>query len=168
MAGGDVHAMHDALSEQPTERKRQIGKLVRHAQLCVRTIVGSRKPVMSCVNGVAAGFGLSLTAACDVVIAAEHATFASAYSRIGASSDSGSTFTLPQALGRRRAARWLYFAEQYSATEALRTFRAPPRTGLEHLSANQKWEWRATTGDAVPAYILACAMPTIRWKFSLI
>ena len=121
----------DALGEQPTERKRQIGKLLRHTQLCVRTIVGSRKPVMACVNGVAAGFGFSFTAACDVVIAAEHATFASAYSRIGVSSDGGSTFTLPQALGRRRAAQWLYFAEQYSATEALRTFRAPPRTGLD-------------------------------------
>jgi 2-(1,2-epoxy-1,2-dihydrophenyl)acetyl-CoA isomerase len=119
MAGGDVHAMRDALDERPTERKRQIGKLVRHAQLCVQTIVASRKPVMACVNGVAAGFGLSLIAACDVVIAADHATFASAYSRIGASPDGGSTFTLPRALGSRRAAQWLYFAEQYSAAEAL-------------------------------------------------
>ncbi|RAR53344.1 enoyl-CoA hydratase [Paraburkholderia unamae] len=119
MAGGDVHAMRETLDERPSERRRQIGKLVRHAQLCVQTIVASRKPVMACVNGVAAGFGLSLTAACDVVIAADHATFASAYSRIGASPDGGATFTLPQAVGPRRAAQWLYFGEQYSASEAL-------------------------------------------------
>ncbi|WP_433705660.1 enoyl-CoA hydratase/isomerase family protein [Paraburkholderia sacchari] len=118
MAGGDVHAMRDALDEQPAQRQRQIGKLVRHAQLCVQTIVGSRKPVMACVNGVAAGFGLSLAAACDVVIAAGHATFASAYNRIGASPDGGATYTLPQTVGRRRAAQWLYFGEQYSAEQA--------------------------------------------------
>lgn len=120
MAGGDVLAMRDALDKQSSERARQLGTLVRHAQLCVQTIVRSRKPVMACVNGVAAGFGLSLAAACDVVIAAEHATFASAYTRIAASPDGGATFTLPQVVGARRAAQWLYFGEQHSAAEALR------------------------------------------------
>ena len=52
MAGGDVLAMREALDKRPAERERQIGKLVRHAQLSIQTIIGSRKPVMACVNGV--------------------------------------------------------------------------------------------------------------------
>jgi 2-(1,2-epoxy-1,2-dihydrophenyl)acetyl-CoA isomerase len=120
MAGGDVHAMRAALDTKPAERGRTIGKLVRHAQLAVETIVRSRKPVMASVNGAAAGFGLSLAAACDVVIAAETATFTSAYNRLGTSPDGGATFTLPRTLGARHAAQWLYFDEPYSAADAQR------------------------------------------------
>jgi 2-(1,2-epoxy-1,2-dihydrophenyl)acetyl-CoA isomerase len=114
-----VPEMRAALDEPPAERDRKVGDLVRHAQLAVQTIARSRKPVMACVNGAAAGFGLSLAAACDVVIAAEEATFTPAYDRIGASPDGGMTFTLPGTLGTRRAAQWLYFGERCSAAEAL-------------------------------------------------
>jgi 2-(1,2-epoxy-1,2-dihydrophenyl)acetyl-CoA isomerase len=121
MAGGDVHTLRAALDLKPAERSRAIGKLVHHAQLAVKTIIGSRKPVMASVNGVAAGFGLSLAAACDVVIAADTATFTSAYNRLGTSPDGAATFTLPRTLGARQAAQWLYFDEPHSAAEAQRT-----------------------------------------------
>ncbi|WP_322070905.1 enoyl-CoA hydratase/isomerase family protein [Paraburkholderia bannensis] len=120
MAGGDVAAMRAALELPEARRTRAIGKLVRHAQLAVATIARSPKPVMASVNGVAAGFGLALVAACDVAIAADNATFTSAYNRLGASPDGGSTFTLPRLLGARVAAQWLYLDESHSAADALR------------------------------------------------
>ncbi|WP_322047593.1 enoyl-CoA hydratase/isomerase family protein [Paraburkholderia sp. J67] len=120
MAGGDVHAMRAALELPEARRTRAIGKLVRHAQLAIATLARSPKPVMASVNGAAAGFGLALVAACDVAIAADNATFTSAYNRLGTSPDGGASFTLPRLLGERVAAQWLYLDERHSAADALR------------------------------------------------
>nr|WKF60424.1 Short-chain-enoyl-CoA hydratase [Paraburkholderia busanensis] len=120
MAGGDLRGMRAALDAKPAARDRSIGKLVRLAQSAVELIARSPKPVIASVNGAVAGFGLSLVAVCDLAIAAQRATFTSAYGRIGTSPDGGITHTLPRALGARQAAQWLYLDERYSADEALR------------------------------------------------
>lgn len=120
MAGGDLQTMRAALDTAPVVRDRSIGKLVRLAQNVVETITRSHKPVIACVNGAVAGFGLSLVAACDLAIAARRATFTSAYGRIGTSPDGGATYTLPRALGTRQAAQWMYLDERHTADEALR------------------------------------------------
>ncbi|HEV3426822.1 MAG TPA: enoyl-CoA hydratase-related protein [Paraburkholderia sp.] len=120
MAGGDVEAMRAALELPTARRTRAIGKLVRHAQLAVATIARSPKPVLASVNGVAAGFGLALVAACDVAIAADDAVFTSAYNRLGTTPDGGASFTLPRLLGARVAAQWLYLDERHTAADALR------------------------------------------------
>lgn len=120
MAGGDLQTMRAALDAKPVVRDRSIGKLVRLAQTVAETVTASRKPVIACVNGAVAGFGLSLVAACDLAIAAKSATFTSAYSRIGTSPDGGATYTLPRALGTKQAAQWMYLDERHTADEALR------------------------------------------------
>ena len=61
------------------------------------------KPVIASVNGVAAGAGMSLALAADLVIAADEARFVPAFHRIGLVPDSGLTRTLVRALGRHRA-----------------------------------------------------------------
>ncbi len=61
------------------------------------------KPVVCAVNGVAAGAGVNLALACDMVFAARSAKFIQAFSRIGLIPDSGGTFFLPQLLGEARA-----------------------------------------------------------------
>jgi 2-(1,2-epoxy-1,2-dihydrophenyl)acetyl-CoA isomerase len=76
------------------------------------------KPVIAAVNGVAAGAGVSLALACDLVYAADDARFIAAFVRIGLVPDSGSTRTLVRALGRHRAARLTFSGEPLSATEA--------------------------------------------------
>ena len=76
------------------------------------------KPVISAVNGVAAGAGVSLALACDLVYAAEDARFLQAFVRIGLVPDSGSTRALVRALGRHRAAQLIFTAEPLSAGEA--------------------------------------------------
>jgi len=77
------------------------------------------KPVISAVNGVAAGAGMSLALACDLVYAADDARFVLAFLRIGLVPDSGLTRTLVRALGRHRAATLIFSGEPLGAAEAL-------------------------------------------------
>lgn len=76
------------------------------------------KPVIAAVNGVAAGAGVSLALAADVVVAAEDARFVPAFHRIGLVPDSGLTRTLVRAVGRHRAFEVLMGERQLGATEA--------------------------------------------------
>jgi 2-(1,2-epoxy-1,2-dihydrophenyl)acetyl-CoA isomerase len=76
------------------------------------------RPVIAAVNGVAAGAGVSLALAADLVIAAEEARFVPAFHRIGLVPDSGLTRTLVRAVGRHRAFEVLMGERQLSASEA--------------------------------------------------
>ncbi len=69
----------------------------------VRSIRYGPKPVVSAVQGVAAGAGASLALAADVVVAAADARFVEAFSRVGLMPDGGGTWLLPHAVGRARA-----------------------------------------------------------------
>lgn len=84
----------------------------------MRAIRELPKPVIAAVNGVAAGAGVSLALACDLVFAAEEARFIQAFVRIGLVPDSGSTRTLVRTLGRHRAAELIFGGEPLSAAEA--------------------------------------------------
>ena len=76
------------------------------------------KPVVAAVNGVAAGAGMSLALATDVVVASSEARFVPAFGRIGLVPDSGLTRTLVRGLGRHRAAAILLLGEPLGAVEA--------------------------------------------------
>lgn len=84
----------------------------------IRAIRELPKPVIAAVNGVAAGAGVSLALACDLLFAAEEARFIQAFVRIGLVPDSGSTRTLVRTLGRHRAAELIFGGEPLSAAEA--------------------------------------------------
>ena len=92
--------------------------LEREYNPLIRSIRDLRKPVIAAVNGVAAGAGVSLALACDLVYAAEEARFIQAFVKIGLVPDSGSTRTLVRSLGRHRAAQLMFSGEPMSAAEA--------------------------------------------------
>jgi 2-(1,2-epoxy-1,2-dihydrophenyl)acetyl-CoA isomerase len=77
------------------------------------------KPTISAVNGVAAGGGMSLALAGDLILAAESAQFTMAYTRIGASPDGSSSFTLPRLVGVKRALELTLLNPVLSAREAM-------------------------------------------------
>lgn len=75
-------------------------------------------PVVSAVNGVAAGAGMSLAIAADIVIAARSAYFLQAFINIGLLPDSGSTYMLPRLLGKARATAAMMLGERLDAETA--------------------------------------------------
>ena len=84
----------------------------------VRLLRALNKPVISAVNGVAAGAGANLALACDLCVATESAKFIQAFSKIGLIPDSGGTWILPRLIGLQRATALAYLGTPVSATEA--------------------------------------------------
>ena len=84
----------------------------------IRAIRTLEKPVVCAVNGVAAGAGANLAFACDIVVAAEDATFIQSFGRVGLIPDSGGTFILPRIVGLQRAAALTMLGEKLTATRA--------------------------------------------------
>jgi 2-(1,2-epoxy-1,2-dihydrophenyl)acetyl-CoA isomerase len=84
----------------------------------VRGIRAMEKPVVAAVNGVAAGAGANLALACDVVLAAETASFVQAFAKIGLIPDTGGTFFLPRLVGLARATALAFFGDKLSAADA--------------------------------------------------
>ncbi len=84
----------------------------------LRAIAECPVPVITAVNGAAAGAGANLALAADVVIAARSAVFLQAFTRIGLIPDAGGTYWLPRQVGFARAMGMALFAEKVTADEA--------------------------------------------------
>lgn len=78
------------------------------------------KPVIAAVNGVAAGAGANIALTCDIVVAAESASFIQAFSKIGLVPDSGGTHILPRLIGWQKASAYMMLGEKISAVDAER------------------------------------------------
>ncbi|MEW8979153.1 MAG: enoyl-CoA hydratase-related protein [Symbiobacterium sp.] len=101
------------LGDQP------IGQLVRrYYNTWIRQIRSLEKPVLAAVNGVAAGAGVSLALACDLVVMAESASLVQAFVRVGLVPDSGASYFLPRLIGHHKAMELALFGDRLSAAEA--------------------------------------------------
>ena len=118
MAGGDLLMFKSWLDEGRDVMARKLGETFSGAHGVIRKLRSMAKPVLASVPGAAAGFGLSLMAACDLVVAAENASFTLAYVRIGASPDGGSTHSLPRLVGVKRAMEIALLGEAFDAQKA--------------------------------------------------
>lgn len=92
--------------------------LSEHYNPIVQRIRNMPKPVVAAVNGVAAGAGANIALCCDVVLAAQSASFIQAFSKIGLIPDSGGTWFLPRLIGWQKASALMMLGEKVSAQEA--------------------------------------------------
>jgi enoyl-CoA hydratase len=88
------------------------------ANRAVRSIVACPRPVVSVVQGPAAGVGASLALACDIVIASDKGYFMLAFTKIGLMPDGGASALVAAAVGRIRAMRMALLADKIHADEA--------------------------------------------------
>jgi 2-(1,2-epoxy-1,2-dihydrophenyl)acetyl-CoA isomerase len=84
----------------------------------ITRIRGLEKPVLSAVNGVAAGAGANIALCCDIVVTSVNASFIQAFSKIGLIPDSSGTFFLPRLIGWQKASALMMLGEKVSAVEA--------------------------------------------------
>jgi 2-(1,2-epoxy-1,2-dihydrophenyl)acetyl-CoA isomerase len=109
-SGADLKAgIHGSLKEH----------LDRTFNPVISRITSTEKPVITAVNGVAAGAGASIALAGDIRVFAESAVFTEAFSKIALIPDAGSTWFLPRLVGYNRAFDLMVHAEKVSAEDAL-------------------------------------------------
>jgi len=94
-------------------------EIIAAANRAVRAITALPRPVVAVVHGPAAGVGVSLALACDLVLASEKAFFMLAFTKVGLMPDGGASALIAAAVGRIRAMRMALLAERLAATEAL-------------------------------------------------
>jgi 2-(1,2-epoxy-1,2-dihydrophenyl)acetyl-CoA isomerase len=104
------------------ERRDEVAMaaLVEAGRRVVTTIRGSSKPVIGCINGVAAGGGANLALACDMRIASNRARLGQTFNRIGLCPDWGGTYLLPRLVGPAKALELFWLADVIDAAECLR------------------------------------------------
>ena len=121
MAGGDIHDFASQLHLSPESRIASFRATIeQHVNRSIEALAELRVPVVARVHGACAGFGLSLVLACDLVVAADSASFTTAYASIGLSGDGGMSWFLPRIVGRHKAFELFLLAERFDAAEALR------------------------------------------------
>lgn len=76
-------------------------------------------PIVTAINGAAAGVGCSIALLGDLIVASESAYFMQAFRRIGLVPDGGSTYMLPRLIGRARAMEMALLGERVPAATAL-------------------------------------------------
>lgn len=111
-AGGDIRNM--GVKPAPAIRSRMQNS---HGRFISR-LLKAEKPVITAVNGAAAGAGFSLALLGDIILASKSAYFLTAFSRLGACPDLGLLATLPRAIGMARAKDILLTSRKITADEA--------------------------------------------------
>jgi 2-(1,2-epoxy-1,2-dihydrophenyl)acetyl-CoA isomerase len=115
--GQDLREHADNLAGMPL--KEVWHTVDQHYAPIARGLATMRKPVVAAVNGVAAGAGMAIALACDWRVAADSATFTTAFTGVGLSCDTGSSWTLPRLVGHGKAMELLLWPRTVDAAEAL-------------------------------------------------
>src|SRR5262249_30801296 len=110
-SGGDIATMQRMPAERALDR-------VHLAQRVIRAIWNTPKPVLAAVEGSAYGAGTALAAACDRVVAARDAKFATTFTNVGLAGDMGTFVSLPARVGAARTRQMLMLPTSITAQEA--------------------------------------------------
>jgi 2-(1,2-epoxy-1,2-dihydrophenyl)acetyl-CoA isomerase len=108
-------------------------------QRLVASIMDCEKPVIAGVNGTAAGGGMHLALACDLVVMAEEARFIEVFIRRGIAPDAGGAYILTRLVGPQKAKELFFLGEDVPAAEAYRiglANKVVPRAELEKTLAD--------------------------------
>ena len=111
-AGGDLPFL-EALPDAGSRRA-----FIIKVGAVAKRITAMDKPFIAMVNGVAAGAGVNLMLACDLVYAVNTARFAQSFAKVGLIPDCGGLYFLPKAVGLHRAKELMFTADLIDAPTA--------------------------------------------------
>jgi 2-(1,2-epoxy-1,2-dihydrophenyl)acetyl-CoA isomerase len=116
-------------------------------QRLIAAVLDCEKPVIAAVNATAAGGGLALALACDLVLAAEDARFIAVFVRRGIVPDAGAVYLLTRLIGPQRAKELCFFGDDVSARDAERLGLVNRVVGADQLPAlAAEWAARLASG----------------------
>ncbi|GLQ06536.1 enoyl-CoA hydratase/isomerase family protein [Sneathiella chinensis] len=121
MAGGDVKTFAELVkTHSGEERQKMFEARIHNLSPTIFAMRRMEKPIIGAVQGGAAGFGLSLAMACDLVVAADNAFFTMAYVNIATTPDGSGTYSLPRMVGLKKAMEIAMLGDRFDAEEAYR------------------------------------------------
>ena len=158
--GADLRSPRPAAPAKPEGApERIVGEVARTIQRgwqrLVASILDCEKPVIASVNATAAGGGMHLALACDLVLMAEEARFIEVFIRRGIAPDAGGAYLLARLIGPQKAKQLFFFGDDVPAAEAERlglVNLVVPRAELEKVTA----EWAGRLA-AAPTRAIAFA-----------
>jgi 2-(1,2-epoxy-1,2-dihydrophenyl)acetyl-CoA isomerase len=118
LAGGDIKSMDTLLDKSPQEIRNAFINRIHDLHPVMYAMRRMPKPIIASVAGAAAGAGVSLSLASDLVIADADAFFTLAYCKIGTSPDGGASFHLPRAVGIKKAMEIALLGDRFDAQTA--------------------------------------------------
>ncbi len=149
-AGADIEELRrledgdEALARRLVDGARALGNEIRAAP----------QPVLAALNGIAAGWGASLALACDLRIAGDNAKIGQVLTKLGLSSDWGSTFYLTRLVGPAKAMELSIGGDLIDAQEALRIGLVNKVVESHHL-ADVARSWSRHIAAAAPLAVHA-------------
>lgn len=112
--GGDVKAFAAAKDDAPA----LITELTTFLHAAIVGLLRMNKPLVTAINGAAAGAGFSLAIMGDVALGSSASSFSTAYGLIGLTPDAGTSWLLPRLVGLRRAQEIALTNRRFVAAEA--------------------------------------------------
>jgi 2-(1,2-epoxy-1,2-dihydrophenyl)acetyl-CoA isomerase len=149
-AGGDIKEM--AAGRSADEYRRRLLKVLETIAV---PLARMPKPVIAAVNGNASGAGVSLAVCCDIVVAAESATFALSFVRMGLIPDVTGLYFLPRILGVNKAKELIFTGACLSAREAYEIGLVNRVVADEELVAGTRELARSLAAGPVVSYALS-------------
>ncbi len=124
-SGADLRGGRLAARSRPDDAPDSVvgegSRMIRDGwQALVTAILDCEKPVIAGVNGTAAGGGMHLALACDLVVMAEEAKFVEVFIRRGIAPDAGGAWILSRLVGIQKAKELFFFGDDVPAAEAYR------------------------------------------------
>jgi len=107
-------------SDEPPHPGAVRSAMRQNSQRLIRAYWELEKPVVAAVNGVAAGFGVHLALACDLIVAAAEAKFIEVFVRRGIAVDAGGAYLLLRRIGMAKAKELVFFGDDLTAADAER------------------------------------------------
>ncbi|MBW8483091.1 enoyl-CoA hydratase/isomerase family protein [Actinomadura sp. PM05-2] len=173
-AGGDLDLMAEAIDGLAGEEgatlpwrwiRYQFGGLVR-------LMAGTDALVVSALNGAAAGVGLALAFASDLVVASERAVLVPAFGRLGLLPEVGTSWHLTHRLGYQRAVQYHLSGDHLDAATALEC--GLVNEVVPHGELLERALWWCGRALEMPAHAQHMALPLLRqaagltWEQSLV
>lgn len=115
-AGADLRDIYETPREM---RPAKVDGIASSANRFIRAIRGLDIPVIAAVEGAAAGGGLGLALACDLVAMSDDAVLDTGFARVGLTPDNATPFFLARTVGPYRAREFLLDPRPIPAEEAI-------------------------------------------------